>query len=159
MLVHIGIGFKSRMKNTASKKKTCLGFLLIVFLASLGQHHLALCGELLPGADGGECGFRIAVRLTYGTEQPCGNQPQDVPLPGREGGKVCVCHAFRGQQRMMVGDLAAVDDLLHMDGNRLFHSKRLARIRHQPRQGCRHIIGQETTVRSGIGDEPFFVKT
>ena len=33
MLVHIGIGFKSRMKNTASKKKTCLGFLLIVFLA------------------------------------------------------------------------------------------------------------------------------
>jgi ABC-type antimicrobial peptide transport system permease subunit len=33
MSVHIGIGFKSRMKNTASKKKTCLGFLLIVFLA------------------------------------------------------------------------------------------------------------------------------
>jgi len=33
MAVHIGIGFKSRMKNTASKKKTCLGFLLIVFLA------------------------------------------------------------------------------------------------------------------------------
>ena len=33
MTVHIGIGFKSRMKNTASKKKTCLGFLLIVFLA------------------------------------------------------------------------------------------------------------------------------
>lgn len=32
MAVHIGIGFKSRMKNTASKKKTCLGFLLIVFL-------------------------------------------------------------------------------------------------------------------------------
>lgn len=32
MVVHIGIGFKSRMKNTASKKKTCLGFLLIVFL-------------------------------------------------------------------------------------------------------------------------------
>ena len=33
MSVHIGIGFQSRMKNTASKKKTCLGFLLIVFLA------------------------------------------------------------------------------------------------------------------------------
>ncbi len=33
MAVHIGIGFKSRMKNTASKKKTCLGFLLILFLA------------------------------------------------------------------------------------------------------------------------------
>ena len=33
MAVHIGIGFKSRMKNTASKKKTCLGFLLIIFLA------------------------------------------------------------------------------------------------------------------------------
>ena len=25
---------------------------------------------------------------------------------------------------MVVGDLAAVDDLLHMDGKRLFHSKR-----------------------------------
>ena len=80
---------------------------------SLGQHHLALCGELLPGADGGECGFRIAVRLTYGTEQPCGNQPQDIPLPGREGGKICVCHAFRRQQRMVVGDFAAIDDLVY----------------------------------------------
>ena len=26
---------------------------------SLGQHHLALCGELLPGADGGERSFCI----------------------------------------------------------------------------------------------------
>ena len=39
MAVHIGIGFKSRMKNTASKKKTYLGFLLIVFLAA----HYYLC--------------------------------------------------------------------------------------------------------------------
>ena len=35
---------------------------------------------------------------------------------------------------MVVGDFAAIDDLLHMDGNRLFHSKRLARICHQPRK-------------------------
>ena len=99
------------------------------------------------------------MRLTYGAKQPCGNQPQNIPLPGREGSKVCASHAFRGQQRMMVGDLAAVDDLLHMDGNRLFHSKRLARVRHQPRKGCRHIFRQKSAVCAGIGDETFFVKT
>ena len=59
---------------------------------------------------------------------------------------------------MVVGDFAAVDDLLHMDGNRLLHGKRLARIRHQPRKGCRHILRQKAAVRAGIGDEPFFVK-
>ena len=106
-----------------------------------------------------ERGFCIAVRFAYGAEQPCSNQPQDIPLPGREGGKVCVCHAFRGQQRMVVGDLAAVDDLLHMDGKRFLHGKRPARVRHQPRQGCRHILRQKAAVRAGVGDEPFFVKT
>ena len=126
---------------------------------SLGQHHLAFCGKFFPGADGGERGFCIAVRFAYGAEQPCGNQPQDIPLPGREGGKICVCHAFRRQQRMVVGDLAAIDDLLHMDGNRLLHGKRPARVRHQPRKGCRHILRQKSAVRAGIGDEPFFVKT
>ena len=125
---------------------------------SFGQHHLALCGELLPGTDGGERGFCIAVRFTYGAEQPCGNQPQDIPLPGREGGKVCVCHAFRGQQCMVVGDFAAVDDLLHMDGKRFLHGKRLSHIRRQPRKGCRHILRQKAAVRAGVGDEPFFVK-
>ena len=60
---------------------------------------------------------------------------------------------------MVVGDFAAVDDLLHMDGKRLFHSKRLARVRHQPRQGCRHILRQKSAVRAGVGDEPLFVKT
>ena len=55
---------------------------------SLGQHNFAFCGELFPGADGGERGFCIAVRFAYGAEQPCGNQPQDIPLPGREGGKI-----------------------------------------------------------------------
>ena len=124
----------------------------------IGQHYLALCGEFLSGADSGERGFCIAVRLTYGAEQPGGNQPQDIPLPGREGGKICVCHAFRRQQRMVVGDLAAVDDLLHMDGKRLFHSKRPARICHQPRKGCRHILRQKPAVCAGVGDEPFFVK-
>ena len=60
---------------------------------------------------------------------------------------------------MVVGDLAAVDDLLHMDGKRLFHSKRPARVRHQPRQGGRHVLRQKPAVCAGIGDEPFFVKT
>ena len=110
---------------------------------SVGQHHLAFCGKFLFSADGGERGFCIAVRFAYGAEQPCGNQPQDIPLPGREGGKICVCHAFRRQQRMVVGDFAAIDDLLHMDGKRLLHGKRLARVRHQPRQGCRHIFRQK----------------
>ena len=126
---------------------------------SLGQHHLAFCREFLPGADGGEHGFCIAVRFAYGTEQPSGNQPQDIPLTRREGGKVCVCHAFRGQQRMVVSDLAAVDDLLHMDGNRFLHGKHLARVRHQPRQRWHHILRQKAAVRAGVGDEPFFVKT
>ena len=126
---------------------------------SLGQHNFAFSGKFFACADGSQGGFCIAVRLTHGTEQPCGNQPQDIPLPGRKGGKVCVPHTFRGQQRMMVGDLAAVDDLLHMDGKRLFHGKRLTRVRHQPRQGCRHVLRQKATIRSGIGDEPFFVKT
>ena len=108
---------------------------------------------------GGERGFCIAVRFAYGAEQPCGNQPQDIPLPHRECGKVCVCHAFRGQQRMVVGDFAAVDDLPHMDGKRFLHGKHLARVRHQPRNGCRHIFRQKAAVRARIGDEPFFVKT
>ena len=60
---------------------------------------------------------------------------------------------------MVVGDLAAIDDLLHIDGKRFLHGKRLARIRHQPRQRCRHILRQKAAVRAGIGDEPFFVKT
>ena len=60
---------------------------------------------------------------------------------------------------MVVGDFAAVDDLLHMDGKWLLHGKRLSHIRHQPRQGFRHILRQKAAVRSGIGDEPFFVKT
>jgi len=60
---------------------------------------------------------------------------------------------------MVVGDLAAVDDLLHMDGKRLFHSKRHTRVRHQPRKGCRHILRQKPAVCAGVGDEPFFVKT
>ena len=59
----------------------------------------------------------------------------------------------------MVGDLAAVDDLLHMDGNRLLHGKRPARVRHQSRKGSRHILRQKAAVRAGVGDEPFFVKT
>ena len=126
---------------------------------SLGQHHLAFCGKFLPGAEGGQGGFCIAVQLTHSAEQPCGNQPQDIPLPGREGSKVCVCHAFRGQQCMVVGDFAAIDDLLHMDGNRLLHGKRLARGRYQSRKGCRHILRQKPAVRAGVGDEPFFVKT
>ena len=49
---------------------------------------LAFCGKFLPGAEGGQGGFCIAVRFAYGAEQPCGNQPQDIPLPGREGSKV-----------------------------------------------------------------------
>ena len=59
---------------------------------------------------------------------------------------------------MVVGDLAAVDDLLHMDGKRLFLSKRPARVRHQPRKGCRHILRQKSAVRAGVGDETLFVK-
>ena len=35
---------------------------------SLGQHHLAFCREFLSSANGGERGFCIAVRLTYGAE-------------------------------------------------------------------------------------------
>jgi len=126
---------------------------------SLGQHNFAFCGKFFACADGSQGGFCIAVRFTHGAEQLCGNQPQDIPLPDREGGKVCFCHAFRGQQRMVVGDFAAVDDLLHMDGNRLLHGKRPARVRHQPRKGCRHILRQKSAVRAGISDEPFFVKT
>jgi len=64
---------------------------------SPGQHNFAFGGKFFACADGSQGGFCIAVRLTHGTEQPCGNQPQDIPLPGREGGKICVCHAFRGQ--------------------------------------------------------------
>jgi len=60
---------------------------------------------------------------------------------------------------MVVGDFAAIDDLLHMDGNRLLHGKRPARVRHQPRKGCCHILRQKAAVRAGVGDEPFFVKT
>ena len=60
---------------------------------------------------------------------------------------------------MVVGDFAAIDDLLHMDGKRLLHGKRPARICHQPRKGCRHILRQKAAVRAGVGDEPFFVKT
>ena len=60
---------------------------------------------------------------------------------------------------MVVGDFAAIDDLLHMDGNRLLHGKRPARVRHQPRKGCRHILRQKSAVCAGVGDEPFFVKT
>lgn len=116
---------------------------------SLGQHHLAFCGKFLPGAEGGQGGFCIAVRFAYGAEQPCSNQPQDIPLPGREGSKVCFRHAFRGQQRMVVGDFAAIDDLLHMDRKLFFHGKRPARVRHQSRQGCRHIFRQKSAVRAG----------
>ena len=126
---------------------------------SLGQRNFAFCGKFFTCADGDNRGFCIAVRLTHGAEQPCSNQPQDIPLPGRECGKVCIRHAFRRQQRMVVGDLAAVDDLLHMDGKRLFHSKRPARICHQPRKGCRHILRQKSAVCAGVGDESFFVKT
>ena len=126
---------------------------------ALRQNHLALGGKFLPCTFGGERGFCIAVRFAYGAEQPCGNQPQDIPLPHRECGKVCVCHAFRGQQRMVVGDFAAVDDLLHIDEKRFLHGKRLARVRYQPRKGCRHILRQKPAVCAGIGDEPFFVKT
>ena len=125
---------------------------------SIGQHQLAFCGEFLSGADGGERSFCIAVRFAHSAEQPCGNQPQDIPLPGREGGKICVCHAFRRQQRMVVGDFAAIDDLLHMDGNRLLHGKRPARVRHQSRKGSRHILRQKPAVRAGVGDKPLFVK-
>ena len=60
---------------------------------------------------------------------------------------------------MVVGDFAAIDDLLHMDGNLLLHCKRLARGRHQSRKGCRHILRQKPAVCAGVGDEPFFVKT
>ena len=59
---------------------------------------------------------------------------------------------------MVVGDFAAVDDLLHMDGKWLLHGKRLSHIRHQPREGCRHILRQKAAVRAGVGDETFFVK-
>jgi len=126
---------------------------------SLGQHNFAFSGKFFACADGSQGGFCIAVRLTHGAEQPCGNQPQDISLSGREGGKVCFCHTFRGQQRVVVGDLIAVDDLLHMDGKRLLHCKRLARGRHQSRKGCRHILRQKPAVCAGVGDEPFFVKT
>ena len=44
---------------------------------------------------------------------------------------------------MVVGDFAAIDDLLHMDGKRFLHGKRPARVCHQPRQGCRHILRQK----------------
>ena len=59
---------------------------------------------------------------------------------------------------MVVGDFAAIDDLLHMDRKLFLHGKRLAHIRHQPRKGCRHILRQKAAVRAGVGDESFFVK-
>ena len=111
------------------------------------------CWEKIPGTD--KYYFHM-----FAKEQPDLNwENPKLPLPGREGSKVCFCHAFRRQQRMVVGDFAAIVDLLHMDGNRLLHGKRPARVRHQPRKGCRHILRQKATIRSGIGDEPLFVKT
>ena len=60
---------------------------------------------------------------------------------------------------MVVCDLTAVDDLLRMNRNIFVKIKCSCGSRHQLRQGCRHIIGQETTVRAGIGDEFFLVQT
>ena len=85
------------------------------------MHQLAFCGEFLSGAEGGQGGFCIAVRFAYGAEQPCGNQPQDIPLPHRECGKVCVCHAFRGQQCMVVGKYDFTD-LSHLEGTFKVHT-------------------------------------
>lgn len=60
---------------------------------------------------------------------------------------------------MMVGDFAAINDLLHMDGNIILYVKGSGRLCHQSRQGYRHIFGQKAAVGSGISNEFLFIQT
>ena len=104
----------------------------------------------------------IPEGLAHGAiSSPGDDELQDVLLPGLGSASRSALAAYCGwaADGVVVGDFAAVDDLLHMDGTSAPpHANAYAR---EPSpvlgQGCRHIlvVSNIAAVRAGVGDEPF----
>ena len=130
------------------------------FLPSFLQNDPSLCvkGSTLTKQD--TIRFLYPFGTAHSTKQPRNNKNEDFSFSGRKCLQVGICYRFCRQNGVVVADLAAVDYhrkivSIHHIGKRQNPRKTLE----QCWQAAFHLLGQEVTVRSGVGQQLLFIQS
>ena len=124
------------------------------------QNRFALGGELLAAAIKNRRNGFILLRRGNGTQQLAADKGHQLLFTLRQSVKAVACKGRRGDNRVVVGNLGAVDDT--PDLRRKLRALHKGKHRQQRRNkvGCRlrHILGEIIAVGTGIGQKTLFIQ-
>ena len=122
------------------------------------QHLFSLGGEAVTAAVHRHGSLGIAVGRADCPEQGPGHQPEDFMLPRGQAVQVGLGGGPGGDNGVVVGDFAAVADLIGQHRLRLFLAAEDGGDKRQGRDAPGHVRSQIAAVGPGVGDELFLIE-
>ena len=124
------------------------------------QDRFALGGELLAAAIKNRRNGFILLRRGNGTQQLAADKGHQLLFALRQSIKAAASKGRRGDNRVMVGNLGAVDDAPDLRHKLRALHKGKHRQQRRSKVSCRlrHILGEVIAVGAGIGQEALFIQ-